>query len=148
MNQKYLIETAREIPKANEKAVSEYHEKMDFLIASINKIMLSRKDLTQLVGENNVEMMMDNHANHARFIYSILKNPNPDVLVKTILWVFRVYRGHGFSSGYWAAQLNGWMVVLKDQISIDSYLQVIPLYEWMQVNIPVFENLTIESLES
>ena len=145
MNHNYLIESAQKIPAANEKAVKEYNDRKDILIAEINNYMESRSDLNLLVGESNIEMMKDNHANHVRFIHSILKNPNAEVLTETVLWVFRAYRNHGFSSSYWAAQLNAWMDILKKELSKDSFEQIFPLYEWMQVNIPSFEKLSENS---
>ncbi len=148
MNYEYLVETAKEIPGASEKAVSEYHEKSDFLIAAINQQMASRSDLKELIGENNKEMMKDNHANHVRFIYSILKNPNPEVLTDTVLWVFRAYQNHGFSGSYWAAQLNAWFTILKKELTPETYSQILPLYEWMQVNIPLFEKLSRENTKT
>lgn len=142
MNYKYLVQSAQEIPAANEKAVQEYHDRKDVLIAGINHYMESRSDLKLLVGDNNIEMMKDNHANHVRFIHSVLKNPNAEVLTETVLWVFRAYRNHGFSSNYWAAQLNAWFEILKKELTEESYKQIYPLYEWMQVNVPAFENLS------
>lgn len=147
MNYRYLIQSAKNIPVANEKAVGEYNDKKDILIAEINNYMESRSDLYLLIGENNIDMMKDNHANHVRFIHSILKNPNAEVLTETVLWVFRAYRNHGFSGSYWAAQLNAWMDILKDKLSKESFEQIIPLYEWMQVNIPSFEKLSKNSMD-
>ena len=108
--------------------------------------MESRSDLNLLIGENNFSMMKDNHANHVRFIHSILHNPNAEVLTETVLWVFRAYRNHGFSGSYWAAQLNAWIYILKNELSKESFEQIIPLYEWMQVNIPTFEKLSGQNI--
>jgi hypothetical protein len=142
MNYSYLLRSAKEISAASEKAVEEYSNKKEVLVAAINKKMETRSDLTLLIGHNNIDMMKDNHANHVRFIHSILKNPNPEVLADTVLWVFRAYKNHGFSGNYWAAQLNAWMEILKKELSTESYEQIYPLYEWMQVNIPSFEKLS------
>jgi len=147
MKYKYLIQSAQNIPISNKKAVKEYNDRKDILIAEINKSMESRSDLKLLVGENNIEMMKDNHANHVRFIHSILNNPNAEVLTDTVLWVFRAYRSHGFSSNYWAAQLNAWIEILKNELSEQSFKQIYPLYEWMQVNIPAFEKLSDSSIQ-
>ncbi|WP_372950747.1 hypothetical protein [Mariniphaga sp.] len=147
MNYKFLIDSAAKIPVAEKNAVEEYREKSDFLVAVINKQMSIRPDLKELIGENNLEMMKDNHANHVRFIHSILKNPNAEVLVDTVLWVFKAYQNHGFSGSYWAAQLNTWFQILKDELTPESFRQVIPLYEWMQVNIPLFEKLSKEKTD-
>lgn len=148
MNYNFLVESAGKIPAASKNAVIEYHEKSEFLIASMNKQMSIRPDLDELIGENNFEMMKDNHANHVRFIHSVLKFPNAEVLVETILWVFRAYQNHGFSGSYWAAQLNTWFQILKEELTPESYQQIIPLYEWIQVNIPLFEKLSKENPNS
>jgi hypothetical protein len=144
MNYNFLVESAGKIPAASKNAVHEYYEKSEFLIASINRRMSIRPDLKELTGENNFEMMKDNHANHVRFIHSILKFPNTEVFVDTILWVFRAYQNHGFSGSYWAAQLNTWFQILKEELTPESYHEIIPLYEWMQINIPLFEKLSQE----
>jgi hypothetical protein len=121
--------------------------KSEVLLSEMNAIMLKRADIKDLVGEENLLMMQDNHSNHIRFIASILKEFNPEVLVETILWVFRAYRSHGFSTNYWAAQLNTWIEVLKNQLSAESYLEINPLYNWMQINIPIFVKLSDDNLE-
>lgn len=148
MNYSYLIESARKIPVANDDSVNEYFERKEFLLTAINEHMESRSDLKTLIGENNSDMMKDNHANHVRFIYSILKNPNPEVLTEIVLWVFKSYRSHGFATTYWDVQLNAWINILKKELSEISFNQIYPLYEWMQVNIPTFVKLSGENLNT
>jgi len=136
------------LKQVSAKSAEEYFGKCDRLVAMMNVKMAERADIESLVGKNNIDMMKDNHANHARFIASILKNYNPEVLVDTVLWVFRAYRSHGFTSNYWAAQLNLWMVVIKETLTPECFAEVLPYYGWMQVNIPVFVKLSDEKLES
>lgn len=147
MNYDYLFDSAQEINPISKEIVKEYHKKMDQLITSINSKMLERKDLDQLIGTDNGEMMKDNHANHARFVYSIIHKPNPEVLVNTILWVFKAYRSHGFSVNYWPAQLNAWLTVLKEQMTKEGFEQMEPLYNWMLTNIFNFAQISNEKLE-
>jgi hypothetical protein len=147
MEKKHLIESANTLVKVSERTAEEYQGKSEQFIQKMNELMLARQDLIKLIGENNTQMMKDNHANHVRFIASILKKKNVEILVETLLWVFRAYRSHGFTTNYWAAQLNTWFVVLQDQLSPESYSEVYPYYEWMQVNIPSFVVLSDEKLE-
>src|SRR6056297_2915968 len=114
MNKHHLLETARKLKKVNPETAEEYRQKSDELIAQINQRMLEKPEITNLVGEDNLSMMKDNHANHVRFMASILKNYNPEVFVDNVLWVFRAYRSHGFTANYWPTQLNTWMEILKD----------------------------------
>jgi hypothetical protein len=148
MDRNYLLETAMQLKQVSVKTAEEYNQNGDRLIARMNTLILERADIGGLVGANNISMMKDNHANHIRFIASILKNHNPDVLVDTVLWVFRAYRSHGFTTNYWAAQLNTWIVVIKEVLSSDSFNEVYPYYEWMQVNIPLFVKVSDEKLET
>jgi len=138
MEKNNLVKSADLLKQVSETAAAEYLKKSEIMVSKMNDIFLSRTDLNLLIGENNTEMMKDNHANHARFISSILKHHDSEVLVETILWVFRAYRSHGFSSNYWAAQLNSWIMVIKQELSHDCLKEVYPYYEWMQINIPQF----------
>jgi hypothetical protein len=148
MDRKALLDTAKKLKQVSEKTFAEYQENAEKLINKMNTLMLKRPDLENLIGINNTQMMKDNHANHVRFIASILKEYNPDVLVDTVLWVFRAYRSHGFASNYWAAQLNGWISILKEVLLPESYQEVCPYYEWMQINIPTFVIISDEKLDA
>lgn len=146
MNRNELLASAEKIEQVSGLTYQEYLKKGELLIGKMNVLMLERSDLVHLIGENNVEMMKDNHANHVRFIASILKNYNAEVLMDTVLWVFRAYRSHGFTTNYWAAQLNAWIIIMKESLSPEAYQEVYPLYEWMQIHIPVFVKLSDEDL--
>jgi hypothetical protein len=137
-----LIQTAAKLKATPKAAIDEYAAKRESLVAEIDRIMLERPDLDQLIGPGNRAMMQDNHGNHSRFVESILHNPNPDVLVQTVLWVYRAYRSHGFHLTYWPAQLNTWVEVLKRQLSPESFRAIYPLYNWFIVNQPTFVKLT------
>jgi hypothetical protein len=148
MDKNYLLETAMQLKQVSVKAAEEYYQNTEKLITEMNTLMLERPDIESLVGTNNINMMKDNHSNHARFIASILNNYNHDVLVDTVLWVFRAYRSHGFTTNYWAAQLNTWIIVIKEALTPESFVEVYPYYEWMQVNIPLFVKVSDEKLEA
>ncbi len=148
MDKKYLLESANQLKQVGDHVSEEYINKSEQLIANINSVMLERPDIEKLVGTENFEMMKDNHANHVRFIGSVLKNYNPEVMVDTVLWVFRAYQSHGFRSNYWAAQLNAWLLILKETLTPETFDAVYPYYEWMQVNIPLFVEISDGSVES
>ncbi|RXP57094.1 hypothetical protein EC396_07230 [Lutibacter sp. HS1-25] len=148
MNKSQLLQTCNQLKQVSETAAMEYASKANKLVSEMNVLMLARPDIEALVGKENLAMMQDNHSNHIRFITSILKDFNSEVLVETILWVFRAYRSRGFSTNYWAAQLNTWVQLIECELTVASYNEVLPLYEWMQVNIPIFVKLSDEMLES
>ncbi len=142
MNREDLIRSAAEIAQAAPEAAGEYGRKKEVLTAKINEIMLRRPDIHELVGEKNIDMMKDNHSNHARFVASILRYFHPEVLTDTVLWVFRSYSSRGFHKNYWSAQINAWIEIMRQELTPESFASVYPLYEWFSVNIPAFSNIS------
>jgi len=146
MDKNRLLKTAAQLKQVSPKCAEDYHQKSAKLITAMNEAMSQRSGIQNLVGHNNIEMMKDNHANHVRFIGSILKNHNAGVLVDAILWVFRAYRSHGFTTDYWDVQLKVWVGLLKELLTPECFDEVYPYYEWMQINIPSFVKNSDEEL--
>jgi hypothetical protein len=138
MTKEDLIKSAGMLKQPSHEAGKEYGTKKEILAAEMNKLMASRKDISVLIGENNIKMMEDNHRNHVRFMSSVFLHYNPEVLVDTVLWVFRAYRSHGFHLTYWPAQLDQWVEIFKTQLSAETYKEIYPFYDWMIVNQPAF----------
>lgn len=147
MDKNSLMESALKLKQVSVESAEEFMEKAEDMTSKMNKIMLSRTDLTDIIGEKNISMMQDNHANHARFLSSIFLHYNADVFIETILWVFRAYRSHGFTTNYWAAQLNNWIMIFKKELSPECFKEIYPYYDWMQINIPLFVKLSDEKLD-
>lgn len=148
MNRENLFTSARKLQQVSEKSATEFGLKREHLVEVMNKKMEKRADLMDMVGNGNVEMMRDNHANHARFMESIFNQHAPEMLVDTVLWVFRAYRSRNFGSTYWAAQLNTWIDIYKAELTPDCYTEIYPYYNWMQINIPTFNKLAEDNLEA
>lgn len=147
MSKKELIQTATKLLQVDEKFAKEYSENREALVEAMNQQMVARPDVKELVGENNLKMMKDNHANHARFLESLFHEYHPEILVDTVLWVFRAYRSRNFRSTYWSAQLNSWVDIYKEKLSPECFEAVYPYYNWMQINIPVFTKLAEEEMD-
>ncbi|MGD9332283.1 MAG: hypothetical protein PVJ53_13305 [Desulfobacterales bacterium] len=137
-----LIVSAARLAGIAPQAAAEFAARRAEMVAAVNVQMLARPDVVDLVGPDNIALMKDNHANHARFIESILSAYHPEALVDTVLWVFRAYRSRGFKTRYWAAQLNTWVDIFEQTLSASTCNAIEPLYDWMIVNIPHFTNLT------
>lgn len=147
MNREQLIESAKGLIQISEESLNEYTQKREGLVAALNQRMEQREDAAMLVGERNLNMMKDNHHNHSRFIESMLRQFEPEVLVDTVLWVYRAYRSHGFNLTYWPAQLNGWIEVMKPALSCQAQQEILPLYEWMILHQPDFVALSDPALQ-
>lgn len=148
MKKSDLLQTAQELKQVSKELADEFSSKRDSLVEKMNSKMLERMDVMDMVGENNLQMMKDNHANHARFLESVFHSYSPEVLVDTVLWVFRAYRSRNFSSTYWSAQLNTWVEIYKENLSDECFNALIPYYKWMQINIPSFNSLAEQDIDA
>lgn len=148
MTKELLLKSAKTLPKVSTESKEEYSQKRIQMVEQMNTIMLNRSDSKELVGEGNLEMMKDNHSNHARFMVSVFENYVPEIFLDTILWVFRAYRSRNFKSTYWAAQLNTWISIFKKELSENCQEEILPYYEWMQINIPLFNQLAEDELDA
>lgn len=137
-----LLESAMTLGQPPESAAQEFSEKREALAARGNQAIADRPDLEKLVGIGNRQMAEDNNRNFARFMASLFTEYSADVLVDTVLWVFRAYRSHGFQTTYWAANLNVWVDLLRQDLSRTSFEALYPYYNWLIVNIPSFVKLT------
>jgi hypothetical protein len=141
-----LIETASMLLQPPASAAEEFAEKQERLASAGNQALAKRSDLEKLVGKGNRPMAEDNNRNFARFMTSLFSDFNANVLVETVLWAFRAYRSHGFQTTYWAANLNIWVDLIRQELSEASYKAIYPFYHWLIVNIPMFVKLSDESL--
>ena len=146
MQRSDLVETAGRLGPFGADVAKEYADRRQGLVAEVNRLMLERADVAGLVGEPNLQMMQDNHNNHAMFIQSMLERFDAEVLVDTVLWVFRAYGSRGFQGTYWSAQLNAWLTAIGAQLSEPARATIEPLYRWMVVGIPHFTALAAAEL--
>ena len=137
-----LVASAGGFESVEEEVASEYAEKKDLLAALMHQRLLERPDINALLGQENLQVMRDNHANHALFMASLLRHYDPEVLVNSVLWVFRAYRARGFHPNYWTAQLNAWIASIEQELSLESAAAILPIYRWMIAHIPQFTHLT------
>lgn len=146
MKKEKLVKTASALQQPSAEAIAEFSEKADDMINMLNKRFSARKDIEQLIGEGNLDMMHDNHRNHIRFMTSLFNEYDPVVFTETVLWVYRAYRSHGLKLTYWPAQLDNWVEVFKSELSQECFNQIYPFYHWMIVNIPAFALISDQAI--
>jgi len=140
MSKETLLDKANNLKSLSTDSISELEDKKELILHKINITILQRKDLAELVGDNNIETLKDNHRNHLQFMLAIYKEFHVRVFVDTILWVFRTYRSRGFQIDYWTVLLNIFINVYKSELSDKAYAEVSPFYHFIIENIPVFYN--------
>lgn len=148
MNQDHLIETARRLKQPPADAAQAFESLRETLAEELNRRMGARPDLEKLIGTNNRAMMQDNSRNLCRFMATMFRAYEPEVLVQTVLWVFRAYRAHGFQTTYWAANLDTLVEILRQHLTPAGFQAVYPFFDWLIVNIPLFVKVSDRQLST
>lgn len=146
MNLIRLIETARKLRQPSAEAAAGFEAARDGLAEALNRRMVARPDLEKLIGPGNRAMMEDNSRNFCRFMGSMFLVYEPEVLVQTVLWVFRAYRSHGFQTTYWAANLDTFVEIARERLAPSVFTETCPFFHWLIVNIPLFVKISDEQL--
>jgi len=141
-----LTETAHNLVQPPPEAAQEFTLKRDRLADALSRRLGKREDLVRLIGEGNQAMMEDNSRNFCRFMATMFSAYDADVLVRTVLWVFRAYRTHGFQLTFWAAELDVFVEIIRDELSAETCEAIMPFYDWMIVNIPSFAKVSDEAI--
>jgi hypothetical protein len=145
MNRKQLIESTYGLATISIDSLNEYKLNQETLVAMMNTRMEGQPDIADLVGGDNLSLMKENHANHAIFMESMFALCNTEVLVDTIIWVFRVYRAREFKVSYWVKQLNSWIELYQATLTARCFNEILPFYEWMLIHVPDFSLLSDET---
>ena len=142
MNTEQLQHTARKLRQPDAPAAATFEACRESLAEELSRRMMVRPDIEKLIGPGNLPMMQDNSRNFCRFMSTMFRGYEPDVLVQTVLWVFRAYRSHGFQPTYWAANLDTFVEILRERIAPASFQSLYPFFQWLIVNIPIFVTIT------
>jgi hypothetical protein len=130
-----LKASAERVFSVDDSSVKAYAGKDTAMAAVVTNMLAGRGDLHSLIGEDNMEVMADNHRKHATFISAMLENFRPELFVETLAWVFRTYRARGFSEDYWRVQLNAWRDALAGTLGPEHAEQIDRIYVWMLENL-------------
>lgn len=137
-----------ELPEVSREATQDYVENTDKLIEMVNNSLKNRDDIEELIGDNSVQIMVDNHENHARFMANAFKLNNYEMLLDTIIWVYRAYHKHGFSYDYFPVELRAWSGAVERELRPRSADQINKIYSFMLDNHGRFVDLAEEEKEA
>lgn len=126
-----IIQETRKLSPVSSAAATAYDEVTERLTAEVNRALDSRAGVFDLIGQNPLEMMHINHQNHSRFMSNVFKLNNFELLARTVPWVYRAYRGHGFSYDYFPIELNTWKDTIEKELGPDRAASILAVYDWL-----------------
>ena len=131
-----------DVPEVSKEAAEEYGNNLDVMIKKVNQDMSEKENLNQLIGDNPLTKMEDNHKNHANFMYNSFQLNDPGLFSNTIIWVYKTYNNHGFLYDYFLVELKTWISAVEKYLSTETQNSIIKVYKWMLDN---HENFIEES---
>ncbi|PKL38623.1 MAG: hypothetical protein CVV41_22485 [Candidatus Riflebacteria bacterium HGW-Riflebacteria-1] len=128
---KFLARTAGMAP-VSRAAAEAYDSRKGLLAERVNQSLLARPDLAQIIGSTDaIELMQDNHRNHALFLTTVLHLNAFRLLASVVPWVYRTYHQHGFSFSYFPVALNAWKQAVEKELPPAAAADIVPVYDWM-----------------
>jgi methanogenic corrinoid protein MtbC1 len=124
-------ELAQEELYASSESALAYEKAKETLIDKVNGALTRHPHLEQLIGLNPIQMMYDNHRDHANFMVTVLKLNAFEMLVRIVPWVYRTYHRRGFSYHYFLEELTAWQEAVKITLDERSAEEIIPVYGWL-----------------
>lgn len=126
-----ILQQAEEIPAVSASAAGEYAEKRGMLVGYVNAVFENSPDLPALIGNNPLQVIYDNHTNHASFMSTVLRLGLYKMMVRMVLWVYRSYHARGFSYDYFVLELKTWLRAVREHLAAGHAGEVAAVYEWL-----------------
>lgn len=122
---------ADRLPRVSEAAAATYRQKMNQLAHYVDESLAQHHQLDDLIGNQALQVLYDNHRHHAAFMAAVLSIGRYDLLVKTVIWVYRTYHAHGFPYDYFVFELQAWIKALEGFLGTGEASEIRQVYVWM-----------------
>ncbi len=137
-----LVDVANNLPPVSLESAAEYHKNIPSMTKHVDESLTTVSDINTLLGDNPLRIMYDNHKNHAAFMSTVFSINNYELLVRTVVWVYRSYHAHGFSYDYFPVELKSWMKAVELTLDQESAREINTIYSWILENHPHFIELS------
>jgi len=126
-----LFKSTENITPVSLKASSEYKKNQDTIRLLVQKELTILPEICQLIGNNPIQLMYDNHDYHTAFMSTFLKLNNYELLARIFIWNYRVYCGRGFQYNYFLRDLYAWQTAIDNVITKESAYEIKAVYQWL-----------------
>lgn len=126
-----LIQEAVALPRVPQSSISAYQASISEITEQVNECLTKNESIRDLIGQNPLQVMYDNHRNHAALMTTIFALGLNDLLAKTIPWVYRAYSAHHFSADYFPLAIKTWMEAIGRNCPQEKIGEIIAIYQWM-----------------
>jgi len=122
---------ASALPVVPKSEVEAYRAQTAAMTELVSSSISSEPRFNELVGAGRLEMMRNNHQNHADFMAAVFALNDYRLLARTLVWVYRAYHNHGFSYDYFPVELKAWLSALSSQFGENGLPTITAVYNWI-----------------
>lgn len=112
----------------DEDSLKEFNSKSDQLIELMNKYMTDANNRKNLIGNNSIDVMYDNHKHHINFMKSIFVLRDSKMFNEIVEWAYFSYISRGFDQSYFYVAIPMWIKIIKEIYSEKTAGEVTPYY--------------------
>jgi methanogenic corrinoid protein MtbC1 len=113
-------------------AAKTYEKAVEGLLNHVNDNIENNPKILELIGGNPIDLMRNNHSNHAAFMTTVFKiGGSYELLARTVPWVYRAYHARGFSYDYFPVELAAWKHAVRECLDDVYSAEIIEIYDWM-----------------
>ena len=116
-----LIKSLEGIHTVSSDAAKAYKKAIERLVNHVNDNLEANPKIIELIGGNPLDLMRNNHSNHATFMTTVFKIGSYELLARTVPWVYRAYRARSFSYDYFPVELAAWKHAVMECLDAVSY---------------------------
>ncbi len=111
-------------------AARAYRAKMATLREHVDREMAEYLAIEVLIGLNPLEILYDQHRDHANFMANVLHFNAFELLAESVAWIYQTYHTHGFSYDYFRLEVKAWMKAVAEHLEAGSAQAVNAVYLW------------------
>ena len=125
MEKKYPIPKGEIVSYAS---AIEYEKNIPLMTESVNAIMTEINYNENLIGDNAISVMHENHLHHSKFMANIFKLNDYELLDNTMKWVLGSYITRGFKREYFQKELDTWITIIDKTLEPNYSSEIIKIY--------------------
>lgn len=109
----------------------EYIKHSKSMLEYVNNLMIEDSNISDLIGNNPISLINNNHENHIQFMKNVIKYKQKELFVYTLPWVYRAYYSRGVKFAYFELELNSWINAIEKFVEEEYRLPLINIYKQM-----------------
>jgi methanogenic corrinoid protein MtbC1 len=129
-----VIGKTRALPAVPLEETTAYKNHREEIVREVDETLGNDPSINELIGNNPLRVMYDNHKNHAAFMATVFSIANYELMVRVVVWVYRAYHAHGFSFDYFPRALESWEKAVQKHVPDNPMKTVLSIYRWLRTH--------------